>query len=53
MAVYGLGKAAGGGGAVSTLAVRKGRRHGSNRHRQNSTGNLDDFLCQLSHKLHL
>ncbi|EEG73388.1 hypothetical protein CLOHYLEM_06498 [[Clostridium] hylemonae DSM 15053] len=53
IAAYGWGRAAGNCGTVGALAIRKGRRRGRDRHRQNSTGNLDDFLCQLSQKLHL
>ncbi|WP_138264253.1 hypothetical protein [[Clostridium] hylemonae] len=53
IAVYGKGRAAGSCGTVGTLASCKGRSRGRNRHRQNSIGNLDDFLFQLSQKLHL
>ncbi|WP_171031717.1 hypothetical protein [[Clostridium] hylemonae] len=50
---YGRGTAGGGCGTVGALASSKGRSGGRNRHRQNSIGNLDDFLFQLSQKLHL
>ena len=53
IAVYGKGRTVGSCWTVGTLAICKGRSRGRDRHRQNSIGNLDDFLFQLSQKLHL